>query len=182
MPTTVRLDRKDADFVDVLHTDSKSILQLGLGMSQAIGHLDFYPNGFVFKIVCYLFDHDIFQSGNDQPGCNDDRIKSILNGDLTDGTRKLVACNHDRAIQYFIESINGKGCQFSSYSCDSWSSFNLKNRCNTCGKSGSFCSEMGFNAIKWKRFKSDKKSKKFYLRTNSDKPFCGKFLKKNSKH
>ena len=49
MPEAVRLDRSDADFVDVIHTDSKSILQLGLGMSQAIGHIDFYPNGFVLN-------------------------------------------------------------------------------------------------------------------------------------
>lgn len=51
MPETVRLDRTDAEFVDVIHTDSKSILQLGLGMSQAIGHIDFYPNGFVNRLV-----------------------------------------------------------------------------------------------------------------------------------
>lgn len=48
----VRLDPTDADFVDVIHTDGSSILSLGMGAAQAMGHVDFYPNG-----------------GSDQPGC-----------------------------------------------------------------------------------------------------------------
>lgn len=42
-----RLDTSDATFVDVIHTDDAPILgfPLSLGMTQPIGHLDFYPNG-----------------------------------------------------------------------------------------------------------------------------------------
>ena len=32
-------------FVDVIHTDSKGFYKGGLGMEQAVGHVDFYPNG-----------------------------------------------------------------------------------------------------------------------------------------
>ena len=39
-------------FVDVLHTDSKSLLIKGYGCEQALGHMDFYVNG-----------------GYHQPGC-----------------------------------------------------------------------------------------------------------------
>ncbi|XP_072023681.1 pancreatic lipase-related protein 2-like [Amphiura filiformis] len=35
-----RLDKKDALYVDVIHTDIR-----GLGIHQNIGHVDFYPNG-----------------------------------------------------------------------------------------------------------------------------------------
>ena len=42
-----RLDSSDADFVDVIHTDSENN-----GLAQALGDIDFYPNG-----------------GEDQKGC-----------------------------------------------------------------------------------------------------------------
>lgn len=41
----VRLDRNDAKFVDVVHTDTLPLTRGGLGMPTAIGHVDFYPNG-----------------------------------------------------------------------------------------------------------------------------------------
>ncbi|CAJ1064025.1 lipase member H-like [Xyrichtys novacula] len=49
-----RLDSKDAQFVDVLHTDIDS-----LGFREPLGHIDFYANG-----------------GTDQPGCP----KTIFSG------------------------------------------------------------------------------------------------------
>uniref|UniRef100_UPI00001119A2 RP2 LIPASE n=1 Tax=Cavia porcellus TaxID=10141 RepID=UPI00001119A2 len=52
-PEEVRLDPSDAKFVDVIHTDISPILpSLGFGMSQKVGHMDFFPNG-----------------GKDMPGC-----------------------------------------------------------------------------------------------------------------
>ncbi|EEC00284.1 lipase, putative, partial [Ixodes scapularis] len=44
-----RLDRDDADFVDVIHS-SNGVYELG--MREPMGHVDFYPNG-----------------GGDQPRC-----------------------------------------------------------------------------------------------------------------
>ena len=41
----VRLDRSDAQFVDVIHTDSKTFVVRGYGIKKPIGHIDFYPNG-----------------------------------------------------------------------------------------------------------------------------------------
>lgn len=56
----VRLDPSDADFVDVIHTDGSSILQLGFGTMQQMGHVDFYPNG-----------------GAHQPGCDADFMGTL---------------------------------------------------------------------------------------------------------
>ncbi|XP_078500020.1 pancreatic triacylglycerol lipase-like isoform X1 [Lissotriton helveticus] len=64
-PTDVRLDTSDAVFVDAIHTDSGPLVpNLGLGMSQAIGHLDFYPNG-----------------GVQMPGCKKNIISQIVDID-----------------------------------------------------------------------------------------------------
>ncbi|XP_077294599.1 pancreatic triacylglycerol lipase-like [Arctopsyche grandis] len=39
------LDKSDADFVDVIHTNGRKLTKLGLGIPKACGHQDFYPNG-----------------------------------------------------------------------------------------------------------------------------------------
>ncbi|XP_066457482.1 inactive pancreatic lipase-related protein 1-like [Eleutherodactylus coqui] len=41
----VRLTSRDARFVDVIHSNAKDLLQLGLGYISPIGDVDFYPNG-----------------------------------------------------------------------------------------------------------------------------------------
>lgn len=52
----VRLDRNDANFVDVIHTDSLPFTSGGLGMKMAIGHIDFYPN---VNILTYKYPHKV---------------------------------------------------------------------------------------------------------------------------
>uniref|UniRef100_A0A8B9I0W9 Triacylglycerol lipase n=1 Tax=Anser brachyrhynchus TaxID=132585 RepID=A0A8B9I0W9_9AVES len=56
-PPEVRLDPSDANFVDVIHSNAAHFPAIGkhswLGMYNATGHLDFYPNG-----------------GTVMPGCN----------------------------------------------------------------------------------------------------------------
>lgn len=48
----VRLDRTAAKYVDVIHTDASQFIRGGLGITESIGHVDYYPNG-----------------GTAQPGC-----------------------------------------------------------------------------------------------------------------
>uniref|UniRef100_A0A2P2I6H1 Pancreatic lipase-related protein 2-like n=2 Tax=Hirondellea gigas TaxID=1518452 RepID=A0A2P2I6H1_9CRUS len=69
------LDRSDALFVDIIHSDNTTILgfPLTVGIMDAIGHLDYYPNG-----------------GGNHPGCD-------VSGDLR--------CAHRRAIVFFVDSI-----------------------------------------------------------------------------
>ncbi|CAF0810310.1 unnamed protein product [Didymodactylos carnosus] len=58
----VRLDSTDALFVDVIHTDGQAHVQLGLGLIQPIGHVDFYPNGGKEQPKCPRMTGKIWQT------------------------------------------------------------------------------------------------------------------------
>ena len=48
-----RLDKGDAAFVDVIHTNGKASHRAkGLGFLSPLGHADFYPNGGNFQLGC----------------------------------------------------------------------------------------------------------------------------------
>lgn len=98
----VRLDRSDAYFVDIIHTDAS--LLGGLGMHQRIGHVDFYPNG-----------------GTDNPGC-DVKLEHYMQNHkntVVENVQEFLGCNHIRSYQYFTESIHSK-CPFMGITCESY--------------------------------------------------------------
>ncbi|XP_023609104.1 pancreatic lipase-related protein 2-like [Myotis lucifugus] len=131
-PEEVRLDPSDAMFVDVIHTDtSPTVPNLGFGMSQKVGHLDFYPNG-----------------GEQMPGCAKSILSSIVDkNNFWEGTRDFVACNHLRSYKYYSSSIlypNG----FLGYPCASYEEFQ-ENGCFPCPVTG--CPKMGHYADQFQR-------------------------------
>lgn len=88
------LSKKDADFVDVIHTNAGKLINFRYGLKKAVGHVDFWPNG-----------------GSDQPGC----LSGIL---------RLTTCSHNRAPEVFTESLTNHGCKFKSYHCTGgWSKY-----------------------------------------------------------
>lgn len=102
-PRIVRLDRSDADFVDVIHTDIS--LFGGLGLRQRIGHVDFYPNG-----------------GTDNPGC-EGKLKEYLDNSestLIANMQQFLGCNHIRSYQFLTESIRNTKCPFMAITCPSF--------------------------------------------------------------
>ncbi|UXI18070.1 nose resistant to fluoxetine protein 6-like [Sarcoptes scabiei] len=111
----VRLDPTDARFVDVIHSDVASIIAGGFGMSQACGHVDFYPNG-----------------GLEQPGCKQTSIKNVLDQinkerNFFDGIRRFIGCNHARSFLIYIEAINSE-CPFMAFPCHNYEDF-IKGKC-----------------------------------------------------
>lgn len=40
-----RLDRSDATFVDVIHTNAGTLAEWRVGFPFSVGHADFWPNG-----------------------------------------------------------------------------------------------------------------------------------------
>lgn len=148
----VRLDPSDADFVDVIHTDGSSILQLGFGTMQQMGHVDFYPNG-----------------GAHQPGCDADFMGTLSHTVWAAVTQLdtlaaegAVACSHERSYILYTDSVSNN-CPYTAYPCTSGSEY-AAGHCLSC--TGTGCSEMGYNSKNFSARGS------FYLDTASISPFC----------
>ncbi|XP_053394887.1 inactive pancreatic lipase-related protein 1-like isoform X2 [Mercenaria mercenaria] len=143
----VRLDRTDALFVDVIHTDAEHLFSLGFGLKQQIGTVDFYPNG-----------------GKDQPGCPTTYFAQMSL--LFSGNFQFVnnfACSHLRALEFFTESINSE-CQFNAYPCEIINN-KASNQCKSC-KTG--CGIMGLHT------NTSMIPGIYFLETNSSEPYCKK--------
>lgn len=145
--TMVRLDPSDAAFVTAIHTDGSLFISGGLGISQPVGHIDFYPN-----------------SGRNQPGCNEGVLNSITleRGSFFRGIKRFLGCNHIRSYEYFVESINSQ-CPFIAVPCSSWEKFQ-EGECFDCVTQ--YCPRLGLDAQRGNYHAS------VYLMTGSDKPFC----------
>ncbi|XP_061197857.1 inactive pancreatic lipase-related protein 1-like [Saccostrea echinata] len=143
--TKVKLDPSDALFVDVIHTDGASLMELAFGIRTPNGHVDFYPNG-----------------GTRQPGCKRDLWTNIVNffKGKFGWISANISCSHMRAIFYFIESIISS-CEFKAFPCTSYWNF-YRGSCISCANG---CNRMGYHVDK-------SVHGKFYLQTNAAPPFC----------
>ncbi|XP_040847712.1 pancreatic triacylglycerol lipase-like isoform X2 [Ochotona curzoniae] len=151
-PEIVRLDPSDAQFVDAIHTDGAPMIpNLGFGMIQTVGHLDFFPNG-----------------GKEMPGCSKNILSQIVDVDgIWQGTRDFAACNHLRSYKYYSDSIiNPTG--FAGFACASYSDFTA-NKCFSC--SSGECPQMGHYADKYSR-KTNALYQVFYLNTGDSSNFA----------
>ncbi|CAD7080179.1 unnamed protein product [Hermetia illucens] len=103
------------------------------GMLAVSGHVDFYPNG-----------------GTNQPGCKEQTEASV------------GQCNHDRAPEFYAESLTSSTKQFWGYACYSWFNFML----GLCKWSPTSEVEiMGYRVPK-------NASGVFFLETNPNPPFA----------
>ncbi|XP_061491886.1 pancreatic lipase-related protein 2-like isoform X2 [Rhineura floridana] len=147
----VRLDPSDAEFVDVIHTNAGQFPNIGFGMRNAIGDLDFYPNG-----------------GTVMVGCNDGNTpvtESVPEGFVKE-LRNVGNCHHSRSHEYYSYSIlypDG----FVGYPCKSYKSFK-KGNCFPCPREG--CPMMGHYADRFQN-KLKKNNPKYYLNTAPKEPF-----------
>lgn len=148
----VRLDPTDAQFVDNIHTDADSILMLGYGTGQPLGHIDFYPN-----------------SGHDQPGCDpiSIAIDAITPDDIGD-IRDIAACSHCRAIFLFQDSLSST-CNFLAHECFNYDSF-VTGNCGSCGSDNTKCAHMGIRADEY--VAKQRTNVMMYFDTDDDVPFC----------
>lgn len=158
----VSLDKTDAMFVDVIHSDTLPITRGGLGMPAAIGHVDFYPNG-----------------GQSNPGC-DAPVDFYINqekGSFFNGVQQFLSCNHLRSYQFMTESILSK-CAFTAVTCESYEEFK-EGRCFDCkGKDNHYCLQFGFHSHASYRkllgtgLFASARPVKAYLTTAPGTPYC----------
>ncbi|XP_045514449.1 pancreatic triacylglycerol lipase-like isoform X1 [Pieris brassicae] len=156
--TLVRLDRSDAEYVDIIHSNAMPLYFSGFGISEPIGHVDFFPNG-----------------GSTQPGCKNDGSANQGGGDMYQSVVKYVACNHERSYDFFFESI-APSCPFMSIQCKSYEAF-LDGNCTSCDNKH-LCIPMGFHSHNmYKRLQmgglvDTNANVALYALTGSTKPFC----------
>jgi hypothetical protein len=116
---TVRVDKTDAKFVDVIHTNGDSILSGSVGMAIAVGHVDFYPNGGKRQPGCPSLTNIIGGFFSNDPSANGNNKKKFKTHVFLRNLHLIgrnVSCHHNRCHVYFTESINSP-CSFLGYPC-----------------------------------------------------------------
>jgi len=137
----------DAEFVDVIHTNSGDLLHGAVSLPESVGQVDFYPNG-----------------GTHQAGCTEICIGAFacIGFDLIDFILGGGACSHKRAHKVYVESIRNPDTSFMSTECDSYESF----QSGYCDGNNAVPMGEGLNPSML-----DGKTNLYYLDTNGEPPY-----------
>nr|ACH53599.1 lipoprotein lipase [Epinephelus coioides] len=144
------LSKDDAQFVDVLHTNTRGSPDRSIGIQRPVGHIDIYPNGGTFQPGC--------DTQNTLLGIALEGIKGLQNMD------QLVKCSHERSIHLFIDSLLNIQQQSLAYRCNSRETFS-KGMCLSCRRNR--CNKIGYNINKVR----PTRSAKMYLKTREVMPY-----------
>lgn len=142
-----KLDKNDALFVDVIHSNAYSF-----GDAGTRGKIDFWPNGGMWQPGC--------------PGCvAADGNKTILNWNTFVAS---VGCDHGRSYMYFAESVcrTLPSLPFKSIRCSKWALGYDQNQCKLASNTS-----MGFWAQATYTNPENLATVHFYLPTNSATTF-----------
>ncbi|KAJ8666918.1 hypothetical protein QAD02_008580 [Eretmocerus hayati] len=149
---SLKLDRNDAQFVDVIHTNARQILLLGLGLPDQLGHADFYPDGGQVQLGCSHIDISIWQF-------------LLLPANII----RTAICSHGRSYELFTDSINVKvsgDCQYIGHEWDkTYKNITelVKSDCLNAS-----CPEMGINSILYRTHEKGV----FFVPAGDTPPYC----------
>ncbi|KAF2361358.1 Lipase/vitellogenin [Trinorchestia longiramus] len=144
---SVRLDKTDANYVDVLHTNgcNPKANPWGscYGIDSSIGHTDFWPNGGLY-----------------QPACR--ALRSATPATEERSLTGEIGCDHEISYKYFIESIDYgiTMTKFLARFARNYHDFNYKNL--SCGTSIQY---MGF-------FADHQSQGDYFLNTSALQPYA----------
>ncbi|XP_054152598.1 pancreatic triacylglycerol lipase-like [Oppia nitens] len=147
-----KLDSTDALFVDAIHSDGRHLETLpdvGFGMMETSGHLDFYPNG-----------------GHNQPGCENEKWTTIATDGLFEGVRRFSSCNHQRAVDFYKATINAAPTTGIGHQCTDFDAFKA-GKCVDCGSDGVKCAQIGVNAVISEKYEKQTVGTKYFLKTTN---------------
>ncbi|XP_076640545.1 phospholipase A1 isoform X2 [Colletes latitarsis] len=100
--STVKLHKSDASFVDIIHTNGKLLSEIGLGLPEPTGHVDFYPNGGKSQPGCIKTDSSYFEylpiplRGIGKEACNKNVCTEM----------GINAINHPQRGTFFVATSN----------------------------------------------------------------------------
>ncbi|TRY56949.1 hypothetical protein DNTS_023882 [Danionella cerebrum] len=123
-----RLSPDDAQLVDAIHTSAGSRLMPGVGITQRVAHLDFYPNGGAF-----------------QPGCKFSDVYANVYRYGLQGVPRTIKCSHERSVRLFTESVQNGSAPALGFRCRDQASF-TRGRCLDCRSQR--CNPLGLSAQK----------------------------------
>lgn len=165
-----RLDKSDASYVDVMHTNGCYSYWTPwtdcFGINENLGHTDFWPNGGEYQPACRKKQLSGQQGSVNQTNIQDgtQQLTSQSSKNLTGMADKIsgeIGCDHEMAYIYFLESIdfNTDGTYYLARPCQNWTSY-TDGLCS-CGE---YAQYMGYNSF-------PEINGVFFLSTNFKSPF-----------
>ena len=177
-----RLDRNDADYVDVIHTSSV------FGIQEPIGHSNYYPNGGknqcekskkIFSGLGKKLTSGLLKFINLFSQCKEVdfeidfgesrliRHKRFLKGLAKGLIKDSYMCDHNKSYKYFIESIRNSSCRFMGFMGRECNKNGIK-RDEENGSKHCMSNMMGF----FSRKEATNGTHVYELDTNLNEPFC----------
>ncbi|XP_006640052.2 lipoprotein lipase [Lepisosteus oculatus] len=141
------LSPDDAEFVDVLHTNTRGSPDLSIGIKRPVGHVDIYPNG-----------------GSFQPGCDLHKAMYMIAAAGFKEMDQLVKCSHERSVHLFIDSLLNEHKQSLAFRCGAKETFD-RGLCLSCRKNR--CNKVGYEVKKVR----SRRSSRMYLKTREIMPY-----------
>ncbi|XP_072172535.1 inactive pancreatic lipase-related protein 1-like [Diadema setosum] len=117
-----RLDETDALYVDAIHTDSSKLSEGGVGISQRVGHSDFYPNGGYAQPGCrwwmvgcsHARSHLYFIESVKLPQCRFSAIPCESEEDFAAGRCQSCGETGCKLMGYYTDTQHSNGSFFLS--------------------------------------------------------------------
>lgn len=88
-----------------------------------------------------------------------------------------MACNHQRAVDFYMSSLLHQNPAPKGYLCDNYDDFKA-GKCTDCGANGEKCAILGSRTEEWRKSVANNLGsggKRFFLTTDGDDPYFSEY-------